>query len=114
LHERVSLRNHFHQDPAYAIIVADALAELPVEQRDAVVVIDMLRCSVAEACLLLHVPPLTIKIHCSRGRAKPAPLLEGVRRAGWPGPGVPPGTAANDAVPPGVVAIVEPSARRPR
>lgn len=82
LHERVSLRNHFHQDPAYAIIVADALAELPVAQRDAVVVIDMLRCSVAEACLLLNVPPGTIKSRCSRGRAKLATLLEGVSLAG--------------------------------
>src|SRR5699024_9752716 len=38
LHEQVSLRDHFHQDPACAIIVAEALSELPGDQRDAVVV----------------------------------------------------------------------------
>lgn len=78
LHERVSLRDHFHQDPAYAIIVAEALSELPGDQRDAVVVVDMLRCSVAEASHLLNVPPGTIKSRCSRGRAKLSVLLEGV------------------------------------
>ena len=78
LHEQVTLRNHFHQDPAYAVIVAEALAELPGEQRDAVVVVDMLRCSVAEASRLLNVPPGTIKSRCSRGRTKLSVLLEGV------------------------------------
>lgn len=78
LHERVSLRDHFHQDPAYSIIVAEALSELPGDQRDAVVVVDMLRCSVAEASHLLNVPPGTIKSRCSRGRAKLSVLLEGV------------------------------------
>ena len=82
LHEEVSLRQHFHQDPAYAIIVAEALAELPVEQRDAVVVVDMLRCTVAEACRLLNVPPGTVKSRCSRGRAKLGVLLAGVTLTG--------------------------------
>ena len=78
LHEQVSLRDHFHQDPAYAIIVAEALSALPGDQRDAVVVVDMLRCSVAEASHLLNVPPGTVKSRCSRGRAKLSVLLEGV------------------------------------
>ncbi|MFN3601139.1 MAG: RNA polymerase sigma factor SigM [Dietzia sp.] len=78
LHEEVSLRDHFYQDPAYAIIVAEALAELPTDQRDAVVVVDMLRCTVAEACHLLNTRPGTIKSRCSRGRAKLSVLLEGV------------------------------------
>lgn len=78
LHEQVSLRDHFHQDPAYAIIVAEALSELPAAQRDAVVVVDMLRCTVAEACLLLNVPPGTVKSRCSRGRAKLVGLLDGL------------------------------------
>ena len=78
LHERVSLRDHFHQDPAYAIIVAEALSELPGDQRDAVVVVDMLRCSVAEASHLLNIPPGTVKSRCSRGRAKLSVLLEGI------------------------------------
>lgn len=78
LHEQVSLRDHFHQDPAYAIIVAEALSELPGDQRDAVVVVDMLSCSVAEASHLLNIPPGTVKSRCSRGRAKLSVLLEGV------------------------------------
>lgn len=78
LHEQVTLRDHFHQDPAYAIIVAEALSELPGDQRDAVVVVDMLRCSVAEAAHLLNIPPGTVKSRCSRGRAKLSVLLEGV------------------------------------
>lgn len=78
LHEQVTLRNHFHQDPAYAVIVAEALAELPDDQRDAVVVVDMLSCSVAEASHLLNVPPGTIKSRCARGRTKLSVLLEGV------------------------------------
>lgn len=82
LHEEISLRDHFYQDPAYAIIVAEALAELPPDQRDAVVVVDMLRCSVAEACHLLNTRPGTIKSRCSRGRAKLSLLLEGVTLSG--------------------------------
>lgn len=78
LHEQVSLRDHFHQDPAYAIIVAEALTELPTDQRDAVVVVDMLRCSVAEASHLLNIPPGTVKSRCARGRAKLAVLLAGI------------------------------------
>ena len=78
LHEEISLRDHFYQDPAYAIIVAEALAELPTDQRDAVVVVDMLRCTVAEACHLLNARPGTIKSRCSRGRAKLSVLLAGV------------------------------------
>lgn len=78
LHEQVTLRDHFHQDPAYAIIVAEALSELPGDQRDAVVVIDMLRCSVAEASHLLNIPPGTVKSRCSRGRAKLSVLLRDV------------------------------------
>ncbi len=78
LHEQVSLRDHFHQDPAWAIVVAEALAELPIDQRDAVVVVDMLRCSVAEASHLLNIPPGTVKSRCARGRGKLAGMLEGV------------------------------------
>ena len=78
LHEQVTLRDHFHQDPAYAIIVAEALSELPHDQRDAVVVVDMLGCTVAEASHLLNIPPGTVKSRCSRGRDKLSVLLEGV------------------------------------
>lgn len=78
LHEEVSLRDHFHQDPAYAIIVAEALSELSSDQREAVVVVDMLRCTVAEACVLLNIPPGTVKSRCSRGRARLAVLLDGI------------------------------------
>lgn len=78
LHERITLRDHFHQDPAYAIIVAEALSELPDDQRDAVVVVDMLGCTVAEASHLLNIPPGTVKSRCSRGRGKLSVLLDGV------------------------------------
>ena len=78
LHERISARDHFHQDPIWALVVAEALAELPTEQRDAIVVVDMLSCSVAEAAHLLAVPPGTVKSRCSRGRARLSSLLAGV------------------------------------
>lgn len=82
LHERVSLREHFTQDPTISIIVAEALSELPVEQRDAIVVIDMLRFTVAEASRLLAVPPGTIKSRCARGRARLAGRLDGLGSLG--------------------------------
>ena len=82
LHEKVSLRQHFTQDPSVALIISEALSELPPEQRDAIVVIDMLRFTVAEAAHLLTVPPGTIKSRCSRGRAKLAGLLAGVGSGG--------------------------------
>jgi RNA polymerase sigma-70 factor (ECF subfamily) len=56
-----------------------ALAELPDEQRAAIVLIDVEGYSVEEAASILECPPGTVKSRCSRGRAKLAARLEKVR-----------------------------------
>ncbi|MFK0192692.1 RNA polymerase sigma factor SigM [Kitasatospora sp. NPDC090308] len=55
--------------------VADALAELPAEQRAALVLVDMQGYPVAEAAEVLGVPVGTVKSRCARGRARLLPLL---------------------------------------
>jgi RNA polymerase sigma-70 factor (ECF subfamily) len=55
--------------------VHEALRTLPVEQRAALVLVDMQGFSVDEAAAILEVPAGTVKSRCSRGRAKLAPLL---------------------------------------
>ncbi|MGL5826374.1 MAG: RNA polymerase sigma factor SigM [Nocardioides sp.] len=74
-------------DPAEAAVaserrraVLDALASLPVEQRAALVLVDMNGYPIAEAAAILDVAEGTIKSRCSRGRAKLAETL-GVLRA---------------------------------
>ena len=69
--------------------VLRALATLPVEQRAALVLVDMQGFSVDEAAAVLEVPPGTVKSRCSRGRRRLAPLLSplveggpGTRRTG--------------------------------
>lgn len=59
-----------------AIVVERALMRLPVEQRAAVVAVDMQGYSVAETALLLGVAEGTVKSRCSRARAKLAETLE--------------------------------------
>jgi RNA polymerase sigma-70 factor (ECF subfamily) len=73
-------------DPAEAAVRTDraerllaALAMLPIEQRAALVLVDMHGCSVEEAAAILEVPPGTVKSRCSRGRARLLPLLEPLR-----------------------------------
>lgn len=61
-------------------MVVDALATLPIEQRAALVLVDMEGYSVAEAAAILDCAEGTVKSRCSRGRARLAPLL-GVLRA---------------------------------
>jgi RNA polymerase sigma-70 factor (ECF subfamily) len=58
-----------------AIVVERALMRLPVEQRAAVVAVDMQGYSVAETASMLGVPEGTVKSRCSRGRAKLAAEL---------------------------------------
>lgn len=58
-----------------AIMVERALMRLPVEQRAAVLAVDMQGYSVAETALLLGVPEGTVKSRCSRARAKLAESL---------------------------------------
>jgi RNA polymerase sigma-70 factor, ECF subfamily len=59
-----------------AIVVERALMRLPVEQRAAVVAIDMQGYSVAETARMLGVAEGTVKSRCSRARAKLAEALE--------------------------------------
>ncbi|GAS88246.1 RNA polymerase sigma factor SigM [Mycolicibacterium brisbanense] len=66
-------------DPAHrvdtAIVVERALLMLPVEQRAAIVAVDMQGYSVAETAQLLGVAEGTVKSRCARGRAKLARSL---------------------------------------
>jgi RNA polymerase sigma-70 factor (ECF subfamily) len=58
--------------------VLKALAALPVEQRAALVLVDMEGYSVDEAARILECAPGTVKSRCSRGRARLLPLLSGL------------------------------------
>jgi len=59
-----------------AVVVERALMRLPLEQRAAVVAVDMQGFSVAETARLLGVAEGTVKSRCSRARAKLAESLE--------------------------------------
>jgi len=63
------------EDGARRQAVLEALRQLPVEQRAALVLVDMEGYSVAEAADVLDCPPGTVKSRCSRGRARLLPLL---------------------------------------
>jgi RNA polymerase sigma-70 factor (ECF subfamily) len=58
-----------------ALVVREALATLPVEQRAALVLVDVQGYAVAEAAEILGVAEGTIKSRCARGRARLAVLL---------------------------------------
>jgi len=58
-----------------AVVVRDALRRLPVDQRVAVVVVDMLGYSVGDAARLIGIPEGTVKSRCARARRKLADLL---------------------------------------
>jgi RNA polymerase sigma-70 factor (ECF subfamily) len=69
-------------DPAQLVVdgeqrsvVLHALAQLPAEQRAALVLVDMEGYPVDEAAAILDCAPGTVKSRCSRGRARLAPLL---------------------------------------
>ena len=55
--------------------VAAALARLPVEQRAALVLVDMYGMSVDDAAAALDCPVGTVKSRCARGRARLLPML---------------------------------------
>ena len=59
-----------------ALVVERALMSLPVEQRAAVVAVDMQGFSVAETARVLGIPEGTVKSRCSRARAKLAETLD--------------------------------------
>ena len=56
-------------------LVLAALAELPAEQRAALILVDMEAMPVLEAAAVLDIPVGTLKSRCSRGRARLAVLL---------------------------------------
>lgn len=66
------------------LAVEAALAELPVEQRAAIVLVDIEGHSVAAASAILGTAEGTVKSRCSRGRARLAVLLSGLRNPGPP------------------------------
>jgi len=72
-------------DTETSLDVLAALRTLPHEQRAALVLIDMLGYSVADAAELLGISPGTVKSRCARGRARLLPQLAHLRR-NQPGP----------------------------
>ena len=63
-----------------AMVVRQALADLPAEQRAALVLVDVQGYPVAEAAEILGVAEGTIKSRCARGRARLAVALGHLRR----------------------------------
>jgi RNA polymerase sigma-70 factor, ECF subfamily len=74
-------------DPDTALTVQAALAQLPAEQRAALVLLDMQGYSVAEIAQILGVAEGTVKSRCARGRARLAILLGHLREPGHTAPG---------------------------
>lgn len=66
-------------DQEFRLAVDDALGSLPVEQRAAIVLVDVEGYSVAETAHLLGVAEGTVKSRCARGRARLAVLLGHLR-----------------------------------
>lgn len=61
------------------LVVRQALAELPVEQRAALVLVDLQGYQVSEVATILGVAEGTVKSRCARGRARLAVLLGHLR-----------------------------------
>nr|MDT0663107.1 RNA polymerase sigma factor SigM [Micromonospora sp. DSM 115978] len=77
-----------------ALVVRQALATLPDEQRIALILVDVQGYPVAEVAEILGVAEGTIKSRCARGRAKLAGVLGHLRpRPSVPAPTRPPGGA---------------------
>ncbi len=62
-----------------ALEIERALSTLPVEQRTAIVLVDVQGYPVEEAARILEIPVGTVKSRCARGRAKLVPLLAPLR-----------------------------------
>jgi RNA polymerase sigma-70 factor (ECF subfamily) len=62
------------------LVVHQALAELPADQRTAIVLVDLQGYAVAEVAEILDVAEGTVKSRCSRGRARLAVLLGHLRQ----------------------------------
>jgi RNA polymerase sigma-70 factor, ECF subfamily len=87
-------------DRDMAIEVEQALTTLPIEQRAALVLVDVQGFSVDDAAEILGCPPGTVKSRCSRGRARLAPLLAHLRNRASPAD-VPSREAADQPAPVG-------------
>lgn len=61
------------------LVVTQALAELPEDQRAAILLVDVEGWSVEEAAAMLNCPTGTVKSRCFRGRAKLAKRLDFLR-----------------------------------
>ncbi|SDN25736.1 RNA polymerase sigma factor SigM [Allokutzneria albata] len=66
-------------DRETSLAVQSALAELPAEQRSAIVLVDVEGYSVAETAKILGIAEGTVKSRCARGRAKLAKVLGHLR-----------------------------------
>ncbi|MFC7547137.1 RNA polymerase sigma factor SigM [Plantactinospora sp. GCM10030261] len=83
-------------DHDLALVVRQALAALPIEQRAALVLVDVQGYPVAEAADILGVAEGTVKSRCARGRARLAVRLGHLRGR----PPVPADSSASSGVPP--------------
>ena len=72
-----------------AMAIEDALGRLPVEQRAAIVLVDIEGWSVADTAGMLGVAEGTVKSRCARGRARLAVLLGHLRNPDAPADVVP-------------------------
>ncbi len=66
-------------DQDTVLLVREALAALPVEQRAAIVLVDVQGYGVAEAAAMLGIAEGTVKSRCARGRARMALALRELR-----------------------------------
>ncbi len=78
------------------LVVTEALAKLPEDQRDAILLVDVEGWSVEDAARMLGCPEGTVKSRCHRGRARLAKSLDFLRNLDSPGPVVP-DAATSDA-----------------
>ncbi|MER7459091.1 RNA polymerase sigma factor SigM [Micromonospora sp. NPDC126480] len=74
-----------------ALVVREALAGLPVEQRAALILVDVQGYPVAEVARILGVAEGTVKSRCARGRARLAAVLGHLRPKPAAGPARPGG-----------------------
>jgi len=85
------------EDHETKLLVRQALADLPAEQRAAIVLVDVQGYPVAEAAEILGVAEGTIKSRCARGRARMALALAGLRGGNGNGAVPKPGDAGHPA-----------------